>query len=62
MPCIPYWELIRGKWVFKILIVSDRDKVIYDGEFNKKDQELLKLIEEYSDDFERFKQRYLKEG
>jgi len=59
MPCIPYWELIRGKWVFKILIVSDRDKVIYDGEFNKKDQKLLKLIEEYSDDFERFKQRYL---
>jgi hypothetical protein len=62
MPVVVYYEQTKkGKqvvWIEKVLITTNKDKVVYDGEFRKYDNSLLKLIEQYSDNYEEFKKKH----
>jgi len=62
MPCVVYKELVRkGKqlvWVEKILITTDKDRVVYDGVFDKKNEKILNWIDKYADNPDEFKRRH----
>jgi len=62
MPVVVYKELVRKNkqkvWVDKILITTDKDEIVYDGIFDKKNKKILHWINEYADNPDDFKRRH----